>query len=315
MRVHKLLALLAAAALAVTAFPAVSGAFADAADAENAVVDANAPADADVPAAASAPAVPQIYRLWELPAPGETSETTPPTCEVWLPERRTSDACVIVCPGGGFRELAYDYEGKNVAKLFNERGIAAVVLLHRVPRREGVVKHLPAWQDAQRCVRFVRAHATEWGLDPEKIGVVGFSSGGCVAALLAYSSQRAAYPSSDALDEVPRHVNFAVPAYSAYLLEDGIEGVNTQGGVDSPIVEEYYDFDDHTPPSCFIHGDDDPYSPLGSIAFYARLRRMNVPCEMHIYAKTDHGFAGKPTDEHVDDWINRVCAWLRKLGY
>ena len=215
------------------------------------------------------------FNVWPGLAPGEKEDATKPTYEYWKPEKKTSDSLMIVCPGGAYNGLAYGHEGGVIAQYFNSKGITAVVLKYRVPRREGLPKHMAAWQDAQRCVRVCRSRAKEWGIDPNKIGILGFSAGGHLTLMIATTSQTNAYDPIDEIDKLPCNVNYAV----------------------------------------LIHGDSDRVSPMGSVAVYSKLRKMNIPAEMHIYAKIEHGFGGNPKDDHVGDWLNRVYAWMGVVGF
>ena len=254
------------------------------------------------------------FDVWNGVAPGEKPDATKPTYEYWAPEKKTTDACMIVCPGGGYFGLAYAHEGDKIAKYFTGKGVTVVVLKYRVPRREGLPKHMAAWQDAQRCVRVVRSRAKEWGVNPEKIGIMGFSAGGHLTLMTATTSQTNSYEPTDDIDKLPCHVNFAAPVYPAYVLEDGADSENKNKGNDSPMVDDFA-FDAKTPPMCLIHGDDDVYSPMGSVTVYTKLRKMNIPAEMHVYARVGHGFGGNPTDNHVGDWLNRVYFWMQKMGF
>lgn len=259
----------------------------------------------------------ETFRLWDGPAPGEPETTTPPVIELWKPGVTSTDACIIICPGGAYMGLAYGHEGKQVAEYFTSRGITAVILKYRTPRRANLPKHLPAWQDAQRAIRFVRAHAEEWKINPEKIGILGFSAGGHLTLMSSTTSQTPAYEAMDELDKVPCHVNFAVPVYPAYVLEDGADGENKDKGNDSPIVNDFA-FDKKTPPMCFIHGDADTISAMGSVAVYRQLRKMGIPAELHIYAKVEHGFGASPFvqgNNHEGDWLNRVYEWMKVMGF
>ena len=219
--------------------------------------------------------------------------------------RNPSGKMVIVCPGGAYVSLAYGHEGEKIARYFNSKGITAVVLKYRVPLRLGQPKHMIAWQDAQRCVRVCRARAEEWGVDPNKIGIMGFSAGGHLALLIAASSQTNAYEPVDDIDKLPCNVNFAVPVYPAWVLKTW----------DSSSSAKEFAFDEATPPMCLVHGDADFCTPIASAAVYKKLREMNIPAELHIYAKVKHGFGGSPTDGHIGDWLNRVCAWMNVMGF
>ena len=221
----------------------------------------------------------QVFDLWPGAAPGETGDAEKPTCRYLKPDVKTSDACVI-----------------------------------GVPRREGAPKHLAPWQDAQRCVRFVRARAEEWGINPEKIGILGFSAGGHLTLMTATSSLTNSYEPVDDIDKLSASVAFAVPIYPAYVLEDGADGPNVAKGNDSTMVEDFA-FDEKTPPMCLFHGDADAYSPMGSVAVYAKLRQKEIPAELHIFAGIKHGFVGHAFDDHVGSWPERTLAWMQTLGF
>lgn len=143
------------------------------------------------------------FNLWPGLAPGETPDAVKPTYEYWAPETKTTDACLVVCPGGAYNGLAYAHEGDKIAKYFTSKGVTVVVLKYRVPRRKGLPKHMAAWQDAQRCVRVVRSRADEWGINPEKIGIMGFSAGGHLTLMVSTTSQTNSYEPIDDVDKLP----------------------------------------------------------------------------------------------------------------
>ena len=232
-----------------------------------------------------------------------------PFVEVTLPERRSTDALLIVAPGGSYEKWV-SWEAAS-AKWFAERGLATAVLHYRVPRPKNLPKHQSAWQDAQRAVRLARSHAAEWKVDPERIGFLGFSAGGNLAIRTAVSSQTPAYPHVDALDDVPCHVNWAVVCYPAYALSDckDFDGTNRQGG--NPLdlaLDPTFAFDAKTPPMCFLHGDADGHSPMGSVRVYHRLRTMGIPAELHVFSGRKHA------DLPKDRW-ETVWAWLEGISF
>ena len=261
----------------------------------------------------------ETYPVWPDVPPGDKAEQygeggySLPVLEWWAPENKTSDLCVIICPGGGYGGVAYEYEGIMPRDYYLSQGITVVMLRYRVPRREGVPKHLPAWQDLQRTVRFVRAHAEQWGINPEKIGAQGFSAGGHLVLMGATTSRTNAYERIDEIDDLPCHLNFAVPIYPAYVLTDGVDNENTDRGEGAEIVDDFA-FDEKTPPMCLIHGDGDGYSPLGSVAVYRRLRQMNIPGEIHIFALVNHAWRNAPEDAPVRRYPERVRDWWIELG-
>ncbi len=275
----------------------------------------------------------QICPVWPQKAPLEKNEVTEadriaacqqkitlysqidiPVYEIWQPKVKKTDSCIIICPGGSYRKVCYPHEGAKIAEFYNSKGMTAVILRYRIPRREGNPKHLAAWQDAQRTVRDIRARSKELGINPDKIGITGFSAGGHLTLMTASCALSPSYDPIDEIDKIPAHVNFAIPVYPAYVLEDGNDGPNTGKGNNSKIVNDFV-FDTMTPPMCFIHGDNDGYSPMGSVAVYHKLRQMNIPAEIHIYAKVNHGFGGNAKGDHVGDWLNRAWAWLTVMGF
>lgn len=260
----------------------------------------------------------QELRVWPNLAPGETSDDNGPRLYLYRPEKKTSDSIMLVLPGGGYMGLAIDHEGWKIAEYFNSKGMTAVVLKYRVPRRQGMPKHMAAWQDSQRAVRVIRSKAAEWGINGEKIGVLGFSAGGHLTLMTSTTSQTPAYTPIDDVDKLPCHVNFAVPVYPAYVLEDGADGPNSGKGNDSRMVADFA-FDAKTPPMCLIHGDSDQYSAMGSVAVYHKLRTLGIPAELHIFAKTGHGFGANPTldsnNQHSGDWLNRAYEAIKVFGF
>ena len=255
----------------------------------------------------------ETFNVWPGVAPGADGEDkTAPTFELWQPAEKTTDACLIVCPGGAYNGLAYNHEGKKIAEYFNSKGMTVVVLKYRVPRRKGLPKHLAAWQDAQRMVRVTRSNAEKWGINPDKIGIMGFSAGGHLTLMVSTTSETNAYEPQDEIDKLSCSVNFAVPVYPAYVLSKESDDQDENGSNDMAMVKDFA-FDAHTPLMCLIHGDSDSCSPMGSVAVYHKLRTMNIPVELHIFAKVKHGFGANPTDDHVGDWLNRVYAWMKAV--
>lgn len=262
----------------------------------------------------------ETLNVWPSTPPGDKAEQYEanggpyytPTLEFWAPKEPKTDACLIICCGGAYNGVAYDYEGVAPRDFFVENGVAVVMLRYRTPRRPGVEKHRAAWQDVQRTIRIVRSKADEWGIDPEKIGVMGFSAGGHLTLMAATTSQTAAYEPIDELDKTPCHLNFAIPIYPAYALSDGVDGENQNRGNDATLVDDFA-FDAKTPPMCFIHGDGDGYSPAGSVAVYLKLRKMNIPAELHVYALADHAFRNQSQDAPIRKYPSRVLEWLQSM--
>lgn len=254
----------------------------------------------------------KLYLWPEGKTPQFQEKQTKPYIEWWSPKEKKSKACIIIAPGGGYRDVAYNYEGIPARDYFLEKGITVVMLCYRTPRPNGFAKHSSAWMDAQRGIRITRSHAKEWGINPEKIGFMGFSAGGHLTLMAATTSQTPAYPPIDELDKVPCHVNFAVPIYPAYVLQDGENGRNVGKGNNSTFVDDFA-FDKKTPTMCLFHGDADSISAMGSVSVYHRLRTMNIPAELHIYAKAVHGFQGLKPGDPMMLWKDRVFEWMKLM--
>ena len=272
----------------------------------------------------------EVVELWPSLAPGESVRevnvedpnvantpaqvVTTPQLLIFEPEKRVSDACVLVFPGGGFNVCYYHNEGIPVAKYWNEKGYVAAVLVYRVPRPKNAPIYQSAFQDGQRAIRYMRANAKKYGIDPDKIGVQGFSAGSCLAVRVAVNSTVKSYEPVDEIDQLSAKLAFAIPVYPAYVLTDGATDPNANKGEGASLLDDLL-FDEQTPPMCLIHGDDDIYSPLGSVEIYKRLRKMNLSAELHIFAGAPHGFMFWDDMPNAQSWQDRCYAWLKKMGF
>ena len=269
----------------------------------------------------------EIREIWPDLPPGETAKTpdtdkypgaascvTVPRLMIYRPEKPICDVCVLLFPGGGYDTSFYEGEGVSNALWWNSRGVTAAVLIYRVPRIAGRPIYARAWQDAQRAVRVLRSSAEQYGFNPEKIGAQGFSAGGHLTLMTALCSQTPAYEPVDELDRLPCHVNFALPVYPPYVLDDGAYGPNERKGIDAAMLDDFA-FDEKTPPICLIHGDADIYSPLGSIELFRRLYQKGVSCELHIYADAVHGFMNWDDLPNASTWRDRSFDWLVAKGF
>lgn len=232
-------------------------------------------------------------------------------CLRWYeaPTGNRTGQCMILISGGGYQELCDGVWVGRFADDLTARGVHCVALDYRTPRPKGLPIHQTAWEDGQRAVRLVRSEAKRRGYDAERIGVLGFSAGGHLSVLLATSSQTPAYSRVDALDDIPCHVNFAVPIFPAYVLSDGLEGPNVAKG-DGPDVtlNPCFRFDAKTCPMCLVHGSDDIYSSVGSVELYRKLHAMGVSSDLHVYANRGHGFMS-------DNALLRVLGrWIGAVG-
>ena len=164
----------------------------------------------------------------------------------------------------------------------------------------------------ERLDSFVSGRAED--VHPEKIGCLGFSAGGHLTLMTAAASQTPAYLAIDELDKIPCHVNFAVPVYPAYVLAECADRPYSGTGENLKLVPELQ-FDSQTPPMCLIHGDADSCPAYASIAVYHKLRTMNIPAEIHIYAKVGHGFGAARGGDHFKAWLDRVHDWMKLMRF
>jgi acetyl esterase/lipase len=225
-----------------------------------------------------------------------------PTIAVYQPpvDRRTG-AAVVVCPGGGYQILAMDLEGTEVCDWLNSAGVTAVLLKYRVPKRQGLEKHTAALQDAQRAIGLVRHRAGEWGIDPKKIGVLGFSAGGHLAALASNQCEPRSYPVVDEADGTVCRPDFTVLIYPAYLTVKEQED----------LIAPEFNLTTNTPPTFIAMAEDDPIRVETALFYAAALKKVNVPFELHIYPTGGHGYGLRPTKDLVTTWPQRVTDWMR----
>ena len=232
---------------------------------------------------------------------GSRTDVFTPEFVAW-PATKPGAPVVIVCPGGGYGGLAEEHEGVEVAKRLNALGSAAVVLKYRVPRRSQDTPWVVPVLDAREMLRIVRKRAAEWNADPAKVGILGFSAGGNLAARVAYSLGEPEAPRPD----------FAVLVYPAYLFEkDKPDSVLREGpeGVVPPIGTK------PLPPAFFAHSADDKYPAEASAALAARLKSMGGSAEVHIWAKGGHGWGATERCEAAKRWTDLLGIWMRETGF
>ncbi|HXG62999.1 MAG TPA: alpha/beta hydrolase [Planctomycetota bacterium] len=269
---------------------------------------------------------PTIIELWPGRPPGEREEIGPerflesrpgqtdvprltdvsrPTIEVHLPPKeRSVRAAVLVCPGGGYRLLAIGHEGKEVAAWLRGLGIAAAVLKYRVPQRPHDPDKLLPLQDAQRALGLLRRRAAEWGVDPGRIGILGFSAGGHLAAHLSTNFASRAYEPVDEADAVSCRPDFAILVYPGGIVD------REKTDVLSPRLRVTAE----TPPAFLVHAGDDRVPVENSVRYYLELRRAGVPAELHLYESGGHGFGIRPIPHPAASWPRRCEDWMKRRG-
>lgn len=211
-------------------------------------------------------------------------------------------AAMVVCPGGGYEILAYDLEGDEICQWLNEIGVTAVLLKYRVPRRTGLEKHTAPLQDVQRAISLVRSKAEELNLDPQRIGVMGFSAGAHLAAMASTSYDKRTYPEVDAADKVSCKPDFCLLVYPAYL-----DGPNFTIAPELKVTAQ-------TPPTMLVQTEDDKSYINSSLFYYYALKEAGVPATMHLYSKGGHGYGLRDTGNTVNEWPYRAEEWFMELG-
>lgn len=232
------------------------------------------------------------------------TDVTVPTITFYPAPAGNSGATVVVFPGGGYRILAMDLEGTEVCQWLNSVGVNAVLLKYRVPMRPGLSRYAPPLQDAQRALGIVRSHATNWHINPNRIGVLGFSAGGHLAAVISNNYEKRTYQQVDLADTASCRPDFALLIYPAYLTE-GDHG--TQLAPELPVRAK-------TPPTFLVQTEDDPVHVENSLVYYRALKDAHVPAEMHIYSEGHHGYGLRPTAFPVTRWSTLAREWLHMIG-
>ncbi|HXT41474.1 MAG TPA: alpha/beta hydrolase [Candidatus Angelobacter sp.] len=236
------------------------------------------------------------------------TDVSKPTITIYRPtkEKETGTA-VLICPGGGYWNLYWQLEGEEVAEWLNSIGATGIILKYRVPRRPGEPEKEPArrpLQDAQRAVSLVRSRAVEWGIKPDRIGIVGFSAGGHLAIATATSFEKRTYEPVDDVDKISCRPDFAIPVYSGYLKAKDKDELAPDLRVPT-----------NTPPVFLVHGGEDIISPPeNSVLMYLALKKAGVSAELHVYAGSAHDFGVRKNDHLCSAWTETCAEWLRHQG-
>jgi acetyl esterase/lipase len=268
-------------------------------------------------------AEPQTIVLWPQGAPGAVGETEAdrPSLTVWLaPPDQANGAAVVICPGGGYGNLAVNHEGRDVAIWLNSLGVSAFMLKYRLGPR---YRHPAPLTDAQRAIRTVRANAKEWKLDPQRVGIMGFSAGGHLASTVATHFDRGKTDSSDPIEQASCRPDFAILCYpvisftAPYTHRGSLRNLLGENP-DPQLVQNLSNetqVTSETPPTFLMHTNADAgVPPENSVAFYLALRKAGVPAELHIYEQGRHGLGLAPDVPAVSTWPARLADWLRVRG-
>ena len=226
-----------------------------------------------------------------------------PTITVYTPMGKNTGAAVVVFPGGGYNILAIDLEGTEVCDWLNTIGVNCVLLKYRVPGTGWYPKSAAALEDAQRAMGLVRLHAAEWGIDPNRVGVLGFSAGGHLSAAISNHYERRLYAPIDAADNLSCRPDFSVVVYPGYL------ALSEQDYAANPDIQPTA----NTPPTFIVQAEDDPVHVENAVVYFLQLKNAKAPAELHVYAQGGHGYGLRPTELPVTGWPRLVETWLQTI--
>jgi acetyl esterase/lipase len=196
-----------------------------------------------------------------------------------------------------------DLEGTEVCQWLNSAGVTAVLLKYRVPARKGLERYTAALQDAQRALSLARYHASDWHIDPRRIGIMGFSAGGHLSAAASTRFEKRTYEPVDEADQASCRPDFAMLIYPAYLTREH-----------GPELAPDLTVTSNTPPTFIVQAEDDPVHVENSLFYYLALKKAKVPAEMHLFAKGGHGYGLRESGQAVISWPKRAEEWMRGLG-
>ena len=266
----------------------------------------------------------ELTEKWDTTDLIRVSNVQVPDIAVYLPPKRVATGqVVIICPGGGYKYLSYQWEGIEIAKWFNSNGIAAVILKYRLPyTSNNIVSYKSPLLDAQRAVRLVRFNAENWNIDTDKIGIMGFSAGGHLASTLITHFDYGLSDSEDNIDKISCRPDFAIlmyPVISMYEPNVHMGSRTNLLGKDpsDDLLKEFsneYQVKEDTPPTFLVHASNDgAVPPANSVLFFNALKEKGISTEMHIYPYGGHGFSLGLNIYHLSNWTEQCIDWLNYL--
>ena len=267
-----------------------------------------------------------IVPLWDGPAPQShgTAENDIPSLTVFLPANTTAPTpAIVICPGGGYAHLAFDYEGTNVAKYFQAHGVVGCVLRYRLPING--YRHPVPLLDVQRALRLVRSHAADWKINPAKVGIMGFSAGGHLAATADTHFDAGVDTAKDPVERLSCRPDFAILVYAVVSMKPGLTHMgshdNLLGKNPDPATElnlsNETQVTPQTPPTVLVHGIDDKTVKVeNSREMDAALQKAGVPSALQEYPHGPHGFGyGHVPDNSPPGWLDKAYGWVKAQGF
>jgi acetyl esterase/lipase len=286
-------------------------------------------------------AQPRVIRLWQGDIPGSRNDpayvekitttdgrvtrcekVVTPDLTLYLPaSEKANGAAVLICPGGGYGVLAFDHEGNAIAKWLNDNGIAGIILKYRLPSDQIMTdKSVGPLQDAQEAMRVIRRNAAEWHIDPNKVGVIGFSAGGHLASTLSTHYTEKVY---DPKDNTSARPDFSILIYPVVSFDAGVTHMGSRNNLigPDPGEEQIRHFSNElqittdTPPAFLVHSADDNAVPvMNSIGYFRGLQNNKIPAELHIFQKGGHGYGLAPNGGTESSWPDLCLRWLKQIG-
>ena len=268
----------------------------------------------------------EVKLLWPDGAPGAkgAADGDKPSLIIYLPAKeKATGAAVVICPGGGYGQLAMDHEGHQIARWLNSFGIAGFIVKYRHSRSGAGYRHPVPLQDAQRAVRMVRSGAKKWNIRPDRIGIMGSSAGGHLASSAGTHFQRRYGEINDEIDRASCRPDFMILMYPVISFTESFTHKGSRRNLlgdnpDAKLIENLSNekqVTSETPPTFLVFGDDDKVVPVeNGVAFYLALKKAGVPAEIHIYEKGRHGFGLGAGMGPVSSWPLRCSDWMRGRG-
>ena len=252
------------------------------------------------------------------------SNVQEPTIEVYLPAKANANSmAMLIFPGGGYHILAYDWEGTDMAKLLNTKGIAGIVVKYRLPDSKSLKDQFKVpLQDAQRAIRLVRANAGNFNIDAQRVGIMGFSAGGHLASTLGTHFNEEVYSKQDTIDAISARPDFMALIYPVISMQEGITHQGSRNNLlgQQPAKEQIQHFSNElqvtkdTPPTFLVHAQDDKVVPVeNSLLFFKALQDKGVPASMHLYPKGGHGFSLALKNDYLSGWTDQLIRWIQSL--
>lgn len=247
-----------------------------------------------------------------------------PDVTVYMPSKRNATGqAVIICPGGGYVTLSASWEGSDIAKLLNAKGITAIVLKYRLPNsKSNIVPNLSPLLDAKRAIRMTRYYAAKWNINKNKVGIMGFSAGGHLASTLGTHFDEGDVNAKDSIEQFSSRPDFMVLVYPVISMSKPIMHAGSRNNLIGPtptddlakLYSNELQVTKATPPTFLVHATDDRTVPVeNSLLFYQALKDNGVTAEMHIYPTGGHGFGLALGKGYLETWTERLVDWMRGL--